>query len=389
MILKAQGGSAGGRGTLRKVLVVSQFAISIVLIIATLITFQQLDYMNRRDLGYARDQVVTLRYFGDELGARYDAFYTELTRGTAIRNASRSSIVPTGRLLDSQGTRVQKGDTLAATDIVIKDVRVDPEFFDTYGVPLVSGRNFSGDIRSDDSLAFVINEAACRMIGWTADEAIGKVFANGSVQGQVIGVVRDFHFESLHEEIVPVVFHLQPMYRRLSVRIATTDLQEGIRQLEAAWREFLPERPFEYTFLSDQYHELYESESKQSQLFMLFAGIAIFIASLGLLGLATFNALQRTREIGIRKVMGASAASIVKLLSTEIVIMILLANLIAWPVAWYFTSEWLEGFAYRVQMSWVVYSIGALAALAIGVITVSSQTIRAATTNPAVTLRNE
>jgi putative ABC transport system permease protein len=134
---------------------------------------------------------------------------------------------------------------MAATDIVIKDVRIDPDFFDTYQIPIASGRNFSKEIKSDDSLSFVINEAAVRMIGWTNDEAIGKVFQNGDVKGQVVGVVKDFHFESLHEEIIPIVFHMQPNYRRVSVRVDGKDFQGGIRQLEKVWNEFLPKRPFE------------------------------------------------------------------------------------------------------------------------------------------------
>jgi putative ABC transport system permease protein len=348
-----------------------------------------LDYLNKRDLGYSKDQIITIPYFGDELGNRYEAFHIELVRGGAVKNASRSSIIPTGRLLDSQGSSVQRGDSMAATDIVIKDVRIDPDFFDTYQIPLASGRNFSKEIKSDDSLSFVINEAAVRMIGWNNDEAMGKVFLNGGTKGQVIGVVKDFHFESLHEEIIPIVFHMQPNYRRVSVRVDGKDFQGGIRQLEKVWNEFLPERPFEYRFLSDRYKELYESEQKQSQLFVIFSGLAIFIASLGLFGLATFNALQRTKEIGIRKVMGASLVSILQLLSKEIVLMIIIANLIAWPVAWYLTSQWLDGFAYRIDINFGVYLLAAIIALLIGVVTVSSQTIKAALTNPAITLRNE
>jgi putative ABC transport system permease protein len=388
LILKGQGLSRG-KGSIRKALVVAQFAISIVLIIATMITFRQLNFMNTRDLGYAKDQIVTLPFYGDELGNRYDAFRNELLRSAAIGNVTRASIIPTGRLLDSQGSQVQKGDTMAATDVVIKDVRIDHDFFDTYGIPIVSGRNFSKEIQSDDSLGFILNEAAVRMIGWTNQEAVDKVFQNGGVKGQVIGVVKDFHFESLHESIVPIVFHLQPRYRRLSVSISGTDMQAGLKDLEKVWKEFLPEWPFEYQFLSDRYRQLYNTEQKQSQLFVIFSALAILIASLGLFGLTTFNTLQRVKEIGIRKVLGASVTSILRLLSEEIVLLILVANLLAWPVAWYLMGKWLNGFAYRINIGPGVFFLAAMGAITLALITVSAQTIRAAMTNPAHTLRSE
>lgn len=380
--------ATGGRATIRKGLVVAQFTISVILMIATTIILQQLRFVNNRDLGYARDQVVTLSYYGDELGD-FDVFRNELMNSAVIRNVTRSSRIPTGRLLDSQGSYIQKGDTIAATDVVIKDVRIDPDFFDTYGIPIVAGRNFSKEIKSDDSLGFIINEAAVRMIGWANDEAVGKVFQNGHTKGQIVGVVRDFHFESLHEPIIPIVFHLQPHYNRISVRIAGSDMQAGIAQMEKTWKAFLPQRPFEYRFLSDIYQQLYNTEQKESELFLIFSGLAILIASLGLFGLATYNTMQRVKEIGIRKVLGASVPNILGLLSREIVILILIANVIAWPVAWYAMNRWLNNFAYRVDMNLTVYLLAAVLAVLIALLTVSIQTIRAALANPASTLRYE
>lgn len=378
--------SSRGRGDIRKVLVVAQFAVSIVLLIATVVTIRQLDFMNTRDLGYSKDQVVTL---GNGLGDRYEAFRNELLGNAAIRNVSRSSRVPTGRLLDSQGAQVQKGDTLASTDVTIKNVRVDHDFFSTYDIPLVSGRNFSREIRSDDSLAFILNQTAVSMIGWSDEEAVGKVMQYGGTKGQVIGVVQDFHFESLHEPIVPLVFHQSPGYGNLSVAIGSADMQQGLQHLEKVWKEFVPLSPFAFQFLSETYRQLYSSEQKQSRLFIIFSGLAIFIASLGLFGLATFNTLQRIKEIGIRKVLGASVGSILRLLTREIVVLILLANLIAWPIAWYLMDEWLGSFAYRITMGLSGYALAGLAALLLALVTVSTQAIRAAMVNPAQTLRNE
>lgn len=389
-ILKGNASNARSKGSLRRVLVVAQFAISVTLIIATAITFQQLNYLNQQDLGYDKDQVLTFRSF-PELATNYDAFYNQLTRESAIQNAARSSRVPTGRLLDSQGgAQVQQGDSMMAASVVIKNIGVDRQFFDTYGIEFVSGRNFSPDVKTDDSLAFVLNEAAVKMLGLTNDDILTRDFQYGGVRGRVIGVVRDFHFESLHESIIPMVFQSAPnFYNNISVKVAGGHSQEAIAAIEKVWREFIPHRPFEYSFLSERYQRLYESEQKQGQLFTIFAGLAIVIACLGLFGLATFNTLQRVKEIGIRKVLGASVPHILTLLAREIVLLVLAANLIAWPVAWYFMRSWLDGFAYRADLGAGSFVLALTATTLLAIITVSTQTIRAALTNPANTLRYE
>jgi putative ABC transport system permease protein len=388
LILKGQQ-TMNGKGGIRKTLVVLQFSISIALMIATAITFNQLQYLNNRDLGYEKDQVVTLRYFGD-LAPNYDAFYNELTAQSSIKNVARSSRIPTGRLLDSQGSAlIQKGDSMAVTDVVIKNISVDYEFFDTYAIKFASGRNFSKEILSDDSLGYILNEAAVKMLGVTNEEILTKDFQYGGVKGKVVGVVKDFHFESLHEEIVPMVFQPAQFLNRISVKVAGNNTQEALAHIEKVWRQFIPHRPFEYDFLSVQYKKLYEAEQKQGQLFTIFSGLAIIIACLGLFGLATFNTLQRVKEIGIRKVLGASIPHILTLLSKEIIILVLLANMLAWPIAWYFMDKWLNGFAYRITLSPVIFVLATLAALVIALLTVSSQTIKAAMTNPANTLRYE
>lgn len=389
MILKGQFGSVKGKGALRKGLVVSQFAISIFLIIATLITLKQTKYLNDRELGYDKDQVVTLTYY-DELGPQYDAFYNEILKESSIKNTTRSSRIPTGRLLDSQGTaRVQKGDSLSDTNVVLKNISIDPEFFDTYQIQFAAGRNFSKDVKSDDSLSFILNESSVKMMGMTNESIVDKDFHYAGVRGRVIGVVKDFHFESLHEPIVPLVFHSGPYYNAISVKLLGDKVQSGLESIEKVWKDFIPHRPFEYDFLSLQYKNLYESEQKQGQLFVIFAGLAILIACLGLFGLATFNAMQRVKEIGIRKVLGASVPSILTLLSREIVVLIIIANLIAWPVAWYFMNQWLGTFAYHIDMDVFAYLLAGFVAVLIALITVSAQTIKAAMSNPANTLRYE
>jgi putative ABC transport system permease protein len=273
--------------------------------------------------------------------------------------------------------------------LFLKNIRVDTEFFDTYEVDFVAGRNFSKDVKSDDSIAFVLNESAVSMMGMTNEEILTREFQYGGVKGRVIGVVKDFHFESLHEPIVPVVFHPSRFYGRISIKIAGDKMQSGLQHIEKVWKDFIPHRPFEYAAISMQYQQLYDAEQKQGQLFTIFAGLAILIACLGLFGLATFNTLQRVKEIGIRKVLGASVFNIVRLLSTEIIILIVIANLIAWPVAWYFMDQWLDSFAYRIGVDVMMYIFASFVAILIALVTVSTQTIKAAMGNPANTLRYE
>lgn len=388
-ILKGQKGAAGGKGGIRKTLVVVQFSISIVLMIATAITFQQLNYLNNRDLGYSKDQVVTLRYFTD-LSDNYDAFYNEVLKHSSIKNISRSSRIPTGRLLDSQGAaQIQQGDSMTTANVILKNIRIDHEFFDTYEIPFVTGRNFSREILTDDSLGFVLNEAAVKMLGLNTTDILSRDFQYGGVKGRVIGVVKDFHFESLHEEIIPMVFQASSFYNRISIKVAGNDMQTAIAHLENVWKNFIPHRPFEYDFLSMQYRQLYESEQNQGQLFTTFSVLAIVIACLGLFGLATFNTMQRVKEIGIRKVLGASTTHIVGILSKEIIVLVIIANVISWPLAWYFMDKWLDGFAYKVNLNFGIFALATFIALLIALLTVSSQTIKAALTNPSKTLRYE
>jgi putative ABC transport system permease protein len=390
LTLKGQHGSAQGKSNVRRGLVVVQFAISIVLIIATIVTYQQLEYLNSRELGYSKDQVVTLPVY-QEIGESYQAFYNELTKSSAIVNVGRSSRVPTGRLLDSYGNaRIWKGDTLETASVDLKTIAVDREFFDTYSIPLVAGTNFRTDLITADSLGFIVNESAAAGMGWTDAKAhIGEAFEYAGVRGKLIGVVKDFHFESLHQPIVPMIFVNSNRFNSISVKVAANNTKEGLDHLEKVWKQFAPSRPFDYQFLSESYEALYNAEQKQSQLFTAFSGLAIFIASLGLFGLAMFNAMQRLKEIGIRKVLGASVSQLLGLLSKEIIILILVANLVAWPVAWYFMSDWLSSFAYHIELNVLVFAGGSLIAVAIAVLTVTTQTLKAATSNPAQTLKYE
>ncbi len=391
LTLKTQSSTSQGRGLIRKVLVVSQFAVSIVLIIATIITFQQLDYLNSRDLGYTKDLIVTMPYYR-QLEKNYESFYNDLEGATVIENLTRSSRAPTGRLLDSYGgAKILKGDSLIDADVDLKTISIDEDFFDTYNIGMAAGRNFSKSIRSDDSLAFIINEAGAKKLGWTnLNKQIDRQFEYAGVNGKLIGIVKDFHFESLHQKITPMIFLFsRENFNTVSVKISGNNMQEGLQLLETKWRSFIPDRPFEFSFLTDKYARLYDAELKQNQLLTSFAGLAIFIACLGLFGLATFNTMQRIKEIGIRKVLGASVPGILTLLSREIVILIVIANFVAWPVAWYMMNQWLSSFAYHIDMNVLIYIAAAGIAVIIALLTVSMQTLKAARANPAKTLRYE
>jgi putative ABC transport system permease protein len=389
MILKSQQFSGSTRGGIRKILVVTQFAISAMLIISTAVTFRQLSFLNHSNLGYDADQVITLPMY-DDLRKNYDAFYNELVNQASVKNLTRSSRIPTGRLLDTQGNAlVQKGDSMVQSDVVIKNICVDHEFFNTYSIPFASGRNFSKDFQSDDSLGFILNEAAVKMLGLNNEEILSRDFKYANVKGRVIGVVRDFHFESLREPIIPMIFVALPYYNRVSVKIAAKDMKPAIANIEKVWKSYLPDKPFEFEFVSERYKNLYIGEQRQGQLFTLFSGLAIIIACLGLFGLATFNALHRVKEIGIRKVLGASVSSILSLLSKEIILLVIISNLIAWPVVWYFMHQWLDNFAYRINMNAGLFIVSGLFTILIALVTVGFQSIRAALANPADSLRNE
>lgn len=392
-ILKGKAGSVreGGSG-IRKALVVTQFSISIVMIIATLIINQQLQFLTRADLGYSNNQIVFFA-LPEAMDERYDAVYNTLMQHPAIENVARSNRMPTLRLLETNNVQKTDGD---GEKIVVKNVSVDREFFETYQIPIVSGKNFLREIRRQDPFmekvanGFILNETACRLLGWTNDEAVGKEFLLGGTRGTVVGVVKDFHFESMHEPIAPIVFITYAGFRLVSARIDETRLNEGIAHLEKAWQQFVAfGEPFEYEFLSERYRRLYQSETSQQELFFVFAALAIFIASLGLFGLATFNAIQRSKEVCIRKVLGASVQNILQLLIRESVLLILIANAIAWPVAWYVMKEWLGRFAYRVEMDILTFVVAGVLTLLVTLITISTQTLKVAMTNPATMLKNE
>jgi putative ABC transport system permease protein len=390
-LFKVQGSSI----SFRKVLVVTQFAISIILIITTMIVFQQLRYMQQASLGYDKEHIVTLAYY-NQLDDQYESFRNNLLRNTSIKDVGRSSRIPTGRLLDGMGAFAPGTDSMTPVKADIRYVAADYDFIPTYGIQMDAGRNFSRDYGTDTA-NFILNEAAVKAIGWKSpQEAVGKNFRYGFINnGHIIGVMKDFHFESLHQTIAPLILIMpatgpgQTFYNSISIKIAGNNISSALETIKDTWQKYLPELPYQYTFLDERFSKLYEAEQRQETIFIVFACIAIFIACLGLLGLSAFAITQRIKEIGVRKVLGANVSTIVALLSKDFLKLVIIAALLAFPVAWYAMHNWLQDFAYRINMQWWVFVLAGVLAAVIALITVSFQAIKAAIANPVKSLRTE
>jgi putative ABC transport system permease protein len=382
-----------GRGNIsfRKVLVTLQFAISIILIICTAIVFSQMRYMQRKSLGFDKEHIVNLPYVS-ELNDKYDAFRTELLANSNIKNLGRSSRIPTGRLLDAMGASIKRGDSLTPVTADVKFVVSDQDFISTYGVKILAGRGFSRDF-STDTAAFLINETATKVLGFKSNEdVIGKDFGYGGRRGKVVGVFNDFHFESMHQKIVPLVLFIPRnanSYGRISVKVSGSNIPAALSHIETTWKKFLPDAPYQFTFLDENFERLYKAEERQKTLFTTFACLAIFIACLGLFGLSAFAISQRIKEIGIRKVLGADVSTIVTLLSKDFLKLVAISAVVAFPIAWYFMNNWLQDFAYRISMPWWIFIIAGIIAAFIALITISFQAIKAAISNPVTSLRTE
>jgi putative ABC transport system permease protein len=394
IVLKGLFKAGGSTVSFRKVLVVTQFAISIILIISTAIVFQQLHYMQNTSLGFDKEHIVTLAY-NNGLDNTYESFRTALLEDPQVLQATRSSRIPSGRLLDESGASTESGDSLRPVTADIKYLGVDHDFLKTYNIPMAAGRDFARDYGTD-SANFLLNEAATRALGIkTPQEMVGKNFSYGMTKGKVIGIMRDFNFESMHQSIVPLIMVMgsnsqgSNSYNNVSIKIAGGNIAASMAHLEKTWKRYLPVVPFEYAFLDERFQQLYQSEQRQGTLFTAFSGIAIFIACLGLFGLSAFTITQRIKEIGVRKVLGASTGSIVQLLSLDFLKLVAIAALIAFPVAWYVMHNWLRDFAYRVSIQWWIFLVAGVLAAAVALVTISFQAIRAALANPVKSLRSE
>jgi putative ABC transport system permease protein len=379
--------ASGTRGILlRKGLVITQFTISIALIISTAVVYRQMHYMRSQDLGFSMDRKIVIDTHGD---AAKESFKQAVASLPNVLSTSLAGSVPGG---DNPGAYSQIENTKGDMQIANLDLYfVDYDYIPQFKMKILAGRTFSRDFGTDTTQAMIVNEAAMKMFGYRSpDQIIGKKFDQWGRNGKIIGVVKDFHFRSLQEVIKPLSIRIEPDGCSLvCLNVSGNDLPGTLAAIENKWKALIPHRPFSYYFLDEYFDKQYRSEDRFGRLFLNFAILAILISCLGLLGLASYSTMQRTKEIGIRKVLGASVANIVNLLSREFLKLVTISFVIAAPIAWFFMHKWLQGFAYRIDMGWLIFAAAGFLAMLIALFTVSFQAIRAAVANPVGTLRTE
>ena len=363
-----------------------------MLIVAVIVVVRQLDFMQSKDLGFEKEDIVVLPT-SNAIIENYQIIKDRLLNNPGIKGVSISSRVPSGRLLDSQGGSAEVNGEMSQLDVRIADIHVGHEFIKTYGIPIVAGRDFDFQMASDSSEAFILNEAAIRDVGWASpEEAVGKKFNYGGRNGFVTGVMKDFHFESLHQPIVPIVFMITKLRERanlVSLKIDASKKEETMTYLRSEWATLNPGFPFEPIFVDEGFDQQYEAEQKVKTIFTFFSGLAILISILGLLGLVTFATAQRTREIGIRKVMGAETGNILLLLGKDFLKLVGIGFLIAIPISWFGMNSWLEDFAFHIGINWTIFLLAGLIAGLIAGITVMSQSLKAAWADPVKSIKSE
>jgi predicted permease len=376
-------GSKGG--LFRRILVVTQFSLSVFLIIATMVIFKQLNYIRSVDMGYDREHIIHMSMVGNS-NEKYESLKQELGKGQNVLAVSASFALPT-RNFNSPGSPDWEGRP-ADKEVYMNVDFVDYDYFETMGIELVEGRTFSREFATDAEQAYIVNEELVRQMGMEAP--VGKRFAFWEDWGTIVGVVQDFHFQSLHNKINPISFKMNPSWLRfLYIRIKPDDIPATLGFTKDTWNRIVPDYPFEYHFLDESFEGLYEAEQQMSAITNYFTILGIFIACLGLFGLAAFMAERRTKEIGIRKVLGASVLKLIYLLSSEFAKWVIVANVIAWPVAYVVAHRWLQNFAYRTNIYIGMFLLAAALSLFIALATVSFKALKTATANPSEALRYE
>jgi len=386
-ILKGKKVRGVGRFSLRKWLVVVQFFISIFLITGTIVVLNQLDYMKHQNLGFDKEQILVLRVKGRGVREQFASFKNALKQNPKILDVTTSTGIP-GEV-DYILSVYQEGKPMSEAhsyDIIYADY----DFVSTYGMEIVRGRNFSKRFATDTAGVFLLNMTAAEKLGWGYDAVGRKIGFTEESMGPIVGLVSDFHYQSLHEAIGPLAIVLtDESESRVSIKLRPEEISEIISFVQKTWKTFEHERSFEYFFADEHFNTLYHGEERLSRIIMTFALLGIFIACLGLFGLASFTAEQRTKEIGIRKVLGAPVSGIVILLTKEFMRWILLANLAAWPIAYIVMNRWLQNFAYRTHIDWRTFVLATALGIVVAMLTVSYQSIKAAITNPVDSLKYE
>lgn len=386
--------SAGGVQLLRKGLVVAQFVASIVLIVGTIIISQQLDYMRNQDLGANIEQTLVIEGPSGNIPdsiyqGQFNHLKEEWLRVPGVKSVTASTSVAGDEIYWTGPIRWNnKGKEISLTHY---HLGIDYDFLEAYEMKMAAGRNFSKEFGSDNRTA-ILNETSIKQLGIESPEAaIGqRIVRGGSDTLEIIGVVKDFHHQGLQKAHNPILILLRPTAASFySLKVQSPNLREVTAQIEQSWRGTFPQTPFDYFFLDEFFNKQYQSDIQFGRVFSSFSMLAILIACLGLLGLASYSVLQRTKEIGIRKILGASGLNIVRLISKDFLKLVAVAIILAVPVAWYLMNNWLDTFAYRIQIQWWVFVLAGIAALAIALLTVASQAFRAAATNPVESLRSE
>ena len=376
--------------SLRRGLVVFQFSLSIALIASTAIVYFQLSYMLNKNLGFDREQMLVLDFnYDNEVRESLETIKHTFLASPDVTSVSASRTVP-GAHFPGAGTFIQTEEgKMELFEPSLYEVDVD--FVPHFGLKMAAGRAYSRDFPADTISSLMINEAAVSYFGYAQpSEIIGKRFSQWGKEGQIIGVVKDFNFLSLHQKVEPLTLRLEPNSSRyLTLKVKADDIPHVLAEIRRIWKEVAPHRPFLYSFLDESFNVQYESDIRFRYLFSIFSCLAILIACLGLLGLATYSAMQRTKEIGIRKVLGAESFSIVQLLSKEFIKLVVIAIVIATPFSWYAMSKWLDGYAYKVEINVWTFVLAGIIALLIAVVTVSFHAIKASMANPVKSLRTE
>lgn len=375
---------------LRSSLVVFQFFISVGLIIGTIVVYQQMKFIQSKNPGYNKDHILTIPN-SYALGKNEQVFKQQMLRDPRIVNATVSWYKPAGPSSYNNAIAYPQGNDKLIVNGV--DYHIDENYIPTLGMQIVAGRNFSKDFATDSS-GIILNETAVKEFGWDVDNAVGKILIRqNSVRGHnypyhVVGVVKNFNFKSLHEMITPLYMTLHPE-GGLIFKIKATDIPALLTDMKRQWDAFKTDEPFEYAFMDELYNKAYSTEQKAGTILNIFSILTILVACMGLFGLVTYTAEQRTKEIGIRKVLGASVTQVIEMLSKDFLKLVLIASLIAFPVSWWAMNKWLQSFAYRVDISWWVFAAAGILALLIALVTISFRAISAAMANPVKSLRTE
>ncbi|WP_339650798.1 ABC transporter permease [uncultured Maribacter sp.] len=389
--LKGVGAESVGNGWVRNTLVIFQFSISVFLIVSTLVVFQQLNYIQGKDLGFTKDQVLLINETGP-LGSKTNAFKEEILKMGNVENVTLSNYYPTPSWR-SDSSFFQEGVRSQENAIQMQTWGVDTDYLKTLQMDIVAGRDFNKQYASD-STALIINEATLPILNATAEEALGmriseEIELEDPTYYTIVGVVKDFHFKSLRENIGALGMHLENTAENMAVRLSGGEYSSSIAEIENKWNQMAPGQPFDYQFMDEAFNTTYEAEQKLSQIFFIFTILSIFIACLGLFGLAAFNAEKRTKEIGVRKVLGATVSQISYRLTVDFLKLVAVAILVSLPLGWFIMNKWLEDFSYRIEIGFGIFALAAFLAIMVAVITVSYQSIKAAIVNPVKSLRSE